>query len=117
MKNDQGSHRGYVQRVREDTRRYISELLAENERLRKVAALLEDEKSHLQSQLDSQADLLKQELNRRETEKASLNQRLQEIEAQNQRFTAKYTEVERQNANLANLYVASYRLHGTMSRE
>ena len=39
-----------------------------------------------------------------------------EIESENRRFCAEYAEVEHQNSNLANLYVASYRLHGSLDR-
>ena len=32
-------------------------------------------------------------------------------------YSERYVEVEQQNTNLANLYVASYQLHGTLNRE
>jgi hypothetical protein len=46
-----------------------------------------------------------------------LKERLEEIERESQSFSARYVEVEQQNTNLANLYVASYQLHGTLDRE
>ncbi len=111
---DKGS---YVHRVREDTQRYIKDLLGENERLRNAVAVLEDEKRHLEAQLDVQAKMVRQEIERREKEKASLQKRLQEIESESLRFIDQYSKVEQHNANLANLYVASYQLHGTLNRE
>jgi hypothetical protein len=48
---------------------------------------------------------------------AMLKERLEEIERESQSFSARYVEVEQQNTNLANLYVASYQLHGTLDRE
>ncbi|HKR64599.1 MAG TPA: GAF domain-containing protein [Thermoanaerobaculia bacterium] len=46
-----------------------------------------------------------------------LRDRLSEVEEQSRDFAARYVEVEQQNTNLANLYVASYQLHGTLVRE
>jgi hypothetical protein len=106
----------YVHRVREDTQRYIKELLGENERLRNAVAALEEEKRHLEAQLDLQARMVRREIERREKEKASLQKRLQEIESESRRFLDQYSKVEQHNANLANLYVASYQLHGTLDR-
>ena len=39
------------------------------------------------------------------------------IKAETKAYSSRYAEVEQQNSNLANLYVASYRLHGTLDRE
>lgn len=36
---------------------------------------------------------------------------------ENRRFAERYVEIEQQNTNLANLYVASYQLHGTIDRD
>lgn len=73
---------GYVDQVRAATRRYIRELL--------------DEQAALRSELDA----LRADLARRERE-----------QAQARRFEEQFAEVERQNANLAALYAASYQLH------
>ena len=45
---------------------------------------------------------------------------LEEIHRLNQTladFSARYVDVEQQNTNLANLYVATYQLHGTLDRD
>lgn len=110
----------YVFRVREETRRYVQDLLTENERLRRLAAALETEKSRLVSEkmgLQEKLLSLREELDRREQEQSDLKRRLAEIEAENRQYSSQYVEVEHQNNNLANLYVASYQLHGTMDRE
>jgi hypothetical protein len=87
-------HGEYVRKVQEETQRYSQDLLAENGRLRVRVAGLEAEVARLQD----------------------LEGRLEAAEEEQQRSSAGYREIERQNANLANLYVASYRLHGTLDR-
>src|SRR2546430_882566 len=48
---------------------------------------------------------------------ASLLEQIALMEATNRDFVARYVQVEQQSANLANLYVASYRLHGSLDRD
>jgi len=50
-------------------------------------------------------------------EEKKLKQKLELSQAEGLRYSESYLGIERQNANLANLYVASYRLHGTLDRE
>src|SRR6185295_2122768 len=52
-----------------------------------------------------------------QSQAVELQDQLAHIEEENQRFSEKYVEVEQHNANLANLYVASYRLHSTLKRQ
>jgi GAF domain len=59
---------------------------------------------------------LRAELDRHQEEQAGLQEQLARSEDESRRFSARYTEVELENSNLANLYVASYRLHGTVKR-
>src|SRR5687768_11068599 len=49
-------------------------------------------------------------------EKAGLVSGLQRAHDASERYAAQYREMESQNTSLANLYVASYRLHGTLDR-
>lgn len=72
----------FLDKVANDNRAYVQELLAENDRLAKLVARLQNE-----------------------------------IETESRRFAERYVEVEQQNTNLANLYVASYQLNGTLDRE
>jgi GAF domain-containing protein len=48
---------------------------------------------------------------------ASLSAQLDRTRAESQGYSSRYAEIETQNSNLANLYVASYRLHGTLDRK
>jgi len=113
--SDKDSQGGYVHKVRNDTRKYIEDLLNENERLRALVSSLEDQSSAIGS-LRKQVELLRQELEQNKNEETRLKKHLAETQAENRRFSEQYIEVEQENSNLANLYVASYRLHGTLDR-
>lgn len=103
----------YVREVHEKSKQLAQELLSQNERLRSVAAALESENLTLRQQ----ADALRLQLDHKLEEHNRLQARLAEIEGENRRFSERYVEVEQQSSNLANLYVASYRLHGTLDRK
>ncbi len=106
-------HEGYVRRIQEEAHRYSLQLLAENERLRARLAASETE-----AQLAREQNLaLQEEVRRQEHARAELQQRLAAAEDESRRFAQEYMEVEQQSSNLANLYVASYQLHGTLDRE
>jgi nitrate/nitrite-specific signal transduction histidine kinase len=108
-----GEHEGYVRRIQEETQRYAQTQLAENERLRAKLVAAETEGVRLRDELAT----LGEGLRRQESARLELETRLKSLEDENHRFAQDYTEVEQQNANLANLYVASYQLHGTLDRE
>lgn len=117
-KGDQ-RHGAYVQRVHQDTQRYIRNLLADNERLRNLYEsleasrdLLDDERRRLERRV---ADL-GEELDRLRRDNRRLTDEFERIEQENARFSSQYVEVEQRNSDLANLYVATYRLHGTLDR-
>ena len=112
MKKTEGDRIGYVQKVREGTRQYMKDLLAENENLRRLAARLETEKQSLEDQVAS----LKTEVHGQQEQTSRLKERLVCVEEENHHFSEQYVEVEQSNSNLANLYVASYRLHSTLDR-
>jgi nitrate/nitrite-specific signal transduction histidine kinase len=67
-----------------------------------VQKIVTDAREYVQSLLDE---------NRR------LHDLLSEIQDESRKASERYVEVEQQNTNLANLYVASYQLHGTLDRE
>jgi GAF domain-containing protein len=113
MRKDKERLTGYVRKVQEDSQRLTHDLLAENEKLRGIIASLDSEKSRL----ESHSRILQEELERSRSEHGQLQQRLASIEEENRQFLDRYIEVEQQSSNLANLYVSSYRLHGTMDRE
>jgi len=114
-----GGQGNYVFRVREETRKYVQDLLNENEKLRRLVASLESEKSRVLSEkltLQEKMLTLREELDRIYHEQSDLRRQLAEVEAANQQYSHQYFSVEQQNNNLANLYVASYQLHSTLDR-
>lgn len=96
----------YIEKVHEETQRYQRELLDENDRQRKTVARLQAQSIDLTEQVA----ILRRELASRER----LDQALEENA---RRFSEEFAAIEAQNAYLANLYVASYQLHGTVNRE
>jgi hypothetical protein len=133
----------YVQKVRGDSHRLTRSLLDENERLRARLAWLEAENAVLAEKSRSADALmaanetlrageitlraeklrseeavvqLREELAAAGRRYSALEQRLKEAEEESHRFSTDYVHVEQQNQNLANLYVAGYRLHGTVDR-
>jgi GAF domain-containing protein len=99
------SHGEYVRRLQEASQRHARELLAWNEELRRQVARLEAENERLADRVETQ-----------EREYASLEGRLARAEDDNRRAREEYGEVELRNASLANLYVATYQLHGSLDR-
>ena len=117
MKKEGEGQGSYVFKVREDTRRYVQDLLTDNERLRRLTASLESDKGRLLGEkmsLQEKVLALREELDRVSHEQADLRRQLADVEASNQKYSHQYVEVESQNNNLANLYVASYQLHSTL---
>lgn len=110
---------GYVQRVRDDTSRAMAELRAQNERLREMVAALESDRSRLQIEkirLQEQLMNLREELGQRIDEHSALVRRLYEVQRESESVSARFLDIETQNTNLANLYVAGYQLHGSLDR-
>jgi len=67
-----------------------------------IQKIVNDARDYVQSLLD---------------ENHRLHSLLSDIQEESRRASERYVEVEQQNTNLANLYVASYQLHGTMDRQ
>lgn len=110
----------YVFRVREQTRQHLRDLLSENEKLRRSTAALESERSRLLAEkmvLQEKLLSLREELDYFHREQGDLRRRLAETEAENRQFSLQSLEIEQQNNNLANLYVASYQLHATLDHD
>lgn len=59
---------------------------------------------------------LEAELSCAREETSALRTRLDQIEGEHRACAAQYVELEQQNLNLTNLYVASYQLHGRQER-
>lgn len=113
MKENENSPGSFVDKVRDDTGRYVRQLLKEHEDLRVAFAQLENENSRMREE----ASKLRQDLDSRRREEQALHERLMAIREESQDYLRRFTELESNNANLANLYVASYQLHGTLDRE
>lgn len=112
MGEEEKGGEGYVWKVHEETRRFAKDLLTENERLRNLVAGLQKERRDSEEALST----MRAEIEHRRREEDALKRQMAEIREENHSFSQKYLEVEVQNSNLANLYVASYRLHGTLDR-
>jgi nitrate/nitrite-specific signal transduction histidine kinase len=110
---------GYVQKVREDTTRAMADLRGQNERLREVVAAVESDRSRLQGEkvrLQEQLMNLREEFAQRVDEHSALLRRLSDVQRENESVSARFLDIETQNTNLANLYVAGYQLHGSLER-
>ncbi len=96
---------------------FTRELLRENERLRRRIAQIEQEQE-LAARTPEDWNKLRSDLLQRihtlEEEFESCRERLLQVESENQLFAVRYLEIEEENNNLANLYVASYQLHSTL---
>ena len=100
------TQRPYIEKLTSDNREYVQSLIDENRRLSSAVLELEFDRNRARHALESALS----ELNSRE-------KHLAQIEEESRKHSARFVEVEQQNTNLANLYVASYQLHGTLHRE
>jgi regulator of replication initiation timing len=113
MEKEDGNETNYIQKVQGETQRFIQTLMADNEKLRALVATLGSENLRMKEDFSK----VQQALEHREKEQERLQKQMTEVAAENLRFSEQYAEVDRQNSNLANLYVAGYRLHGTLNRD
>ena len=136
-------HESYVRRIARQNARYMRELLRENQELRDLATQLDAERLRLAGEWESvgaitaenrelraavdrlgaemqdalsQLRSTQQQLVVYERQKAELAIRLQDLRSESRKHLEDYLEVEQQNTNLVNLYVAGYRLHSTLDR-
>lgn len=110
-------------RLFEEGKKFTEDLLKENERLRGILAdhktISEGSKPELpKEEMDpvmlARIKAMTEERDHFKKQLEELRKNLNEVEEENQEFAQKYIDIEMQNANLANLYVASYRLHSTL---
>jgi nitrate/nitrite-specific signal transduction histidine kinase len=116
---NENSGGNYVQKVREDTNRALTELNSQNGRLRVMVAALESDRSRLQVEklrLQEQLMNVREDLAQRIEDHATLVRRLSDVQRENESVAGRFVEIETQNTNLANLYVAGYQLHGSLDR-
>lgn len=103
---------GYIDKVREETSTYVRALLHDVDKLRISVAELESENTRLQQELR----VAREEIAFHASQESRLDQKLQEIRLESEQRIEQYAQLEQHNSNLANLYVASYQLHGTVDR-
>lgn len=101
----------YVREVYEDSQRFAISLLRQNERLRKQNAELQHEISVRTAVLNARSS------KGGSANAGALEERLQEVEEANRRLEAEQLALQQQSASLLNLYVAAYRLCGTLDRK
>jgi len=134
------SHGAYARRISEGLRQYAQDLLEENGRLRALTTVCDVERERLvneshvlrrengdlreglrRARMEAVAaaeDLLevRRELESRERANAQIDEQMRLADLETRRLADRFAGLEEQNNNLANLYVASYRLHGTLER-
>jgi F0F1-type ATP synthase delta subunit len=138
------AHGSYVRKVSEEIRRYTQDLLEDNRRLRSLLASYQVESQRLREEIASarvttaeaealrdqlrhaedarrraedESSQLKRSLESQQAEHERLRRMLSQIDEDNRRYMDQFVTLEHQNNNLANLYVASYRLHGTLDHD
>ncbi len=90
---------------------FTQDLLKENERLR--FRVLELEQQHRAETPTVELKLLRERLQRVETEKQQILDKIGSVEQENLSFSNRYAEIEAENNLLANLYITTYQLHST----
>lgn len=103
---------------------FAEELMYENERLRFRVLELEEQQRSARSGAEPlpavrdlselNPDELRDRLLVLEREREEIMRRVRGVEALNKDYLSRYQEIERENNNLANLYVASHQLHSTL---
>jgi GAF domain-containing protein len=96
---------------------FTEELLRENDELRQRVKLLEEDNAALRTQVksdDAMRDVLRT-IERLEQEKRALLDRSSQLEQLTRRHEGRYAAIEQELNDLANLYVASFQLHSTLS--
>lgn len=88
----------YVRKVQQNTQEYLRDLSAENAKLCALIHTLEGE------------------LDRERKDRLRIEERIAAIDAERRSYLERYLEVEAQNANVSNLYVATLRVHGSIGR-
>lgn len=87
---------GYVRKVQQNTRLYLQGLMEENA---KLCALIHS---------------LEGEIDRERKDRLHIEERIEAIDAERRSYLEKYEEVESQNSNVSNLYVATLRVHSSI---
>jgi regulator of replication initiation timing len=103
---------GFVQKLTASAQKHAEELFEQNERLKSLVASLEEKQTQISEELSG----LREERDALRAERAKLKNVLDEALAQNRRDIERSALVEQQCTSLANLYVATFKLHGSLER-
>lgn len=117
--NKNEGYGAYVQKVRDDTNRWLAQLKGDNEKLRRQVVALESERNRAQQEklrLLEQLVNVREELSSHLEDHSQLIRRLGEAEKESERVSEQFFSLEAQNTNLANLYVAAYQLRSSLDR-
>lgn len=102
----------FVQKLTASASKHAEELFEQNERLKNLVASLEEKHTLISEELSS----LREERDALRAERGKLKHVLDEALAQNRRDIERSALVEQQCTSLANLYVATFKLHGSLDR-
>ena len=102
----------FVQKLTASAQKHAEELFEQNERLKSLVASLEEKQTQITGELSS----LREERDALRAERGKLKHVLDEALAQNRRDIERSALVEQQCTSLANLYVATFKLHGSLER-
>lgn len=103
----------FVRRVQRDTRICIDRVIRESDRSRALLETSERERRRLLRRLET----VSSERDELALEVEELRKSLVAMEAEHESILVGYADFEAQTTNLANLYVATYRLHGAADRD
>ena len=113
MKPAGPSPESYVEKVRDDTRRYVQALLEENGKLRVLTASLESENRFLNEQIAS----LQKDIESHWVERERLQKSIASIEDESRRFSEQYVDVDQLAAPAQNVVrLADVRARRALSR-
>lgn len=102
----------FVQKLTASAQKHAEELFEQNERLKSLVASLEEKHVQISEELSG----LREERDALRAERGKLKHVLDEALAQNRRDIERSALVEQQCTSLANLYVATFKLHGSLER-
>ena len=102
----------FVQKLTASASKHAEELFEQNERLKNLVASLEEKHTLISEELSS----VREERDALRGERGKLKHVLDEALAQNRRDIERSALVEQQCTSLANLYVATFKLHGSLER-
>ena len=112
MPDESNQPKAYPRKVQDCTLRFVEDTVGEARRLHGLVVALKSSKALLEEQVIA----LQAEVEREKEERERLQAEMGRTEEKDQRFTEQFALIEQMNTKLANLYVASYQLHGTLDR-